>query len=435
MVYKMKINSAIRFAISMGTILMFLVTNTTAQGVPTYSLDSLQAYARNRYLLTRQLLLQSQFGAEAVRNVYASWLPGAKVTGSATYQSEITALSLPVDIPIKMEEGDKDHYKVGLELSQVIFDGGVSGVASRIEKLNSAIESEKIEAEMLKVEMQVNDLFEGVLVNVETRKILQFVENDLRARESNLNEAVANGMALKSTLLELLAEIAGIEQKQTENLAQKRILLAKLSLLTCEPFDTSTMFVLNTLLPASTGSDYSNRPEYRQFNNQREQADWRVKQINRASMPKLVAFGNVYFGRPGYNMMKYDFRDYWMAGVGLSWNIGGLYNTTNQKSMARIGKQMAENQQDLFTLNMKVQDEQFSIDREKLNELIAKDTAIVSMRNEVSRSAAVQFENGSITLTDYVQKITDEGKSMANLRIHEIQRNMLIHKYKTFINQ
>lgn len=431
----MKTKSISRIAICLASIVMLLTTQLAAQDVRTYSLDSLQAYARNRYLLTRQLLLQSKYGAEAVRNVYASWLPGVKVNGTATYQSEVTALNLPDNMPVKMEEGDKDQYKIGMELSQLIFDGGVSGAVSRIEKLNSAIESEKIEAEMLRVETQVNDLFEGVLVNVETRNILRYVEKDLRTRESNLNEAVNNGMALKSTLLELRAEIAGIEQKQTENLAQKRILLAKLSLLTCEPLDTSVVLVLKPVLTASSANDYSSRPEYRQFNNQMALADWRLKQINRANMPKVMAFGNAYYGRPGYNMMKYDFRGYWMAGVGLSWNIGGWYTTSHQKRMAYLGKLMAENQLALFTSNMKVQDEQYAIDKEKLVELIAKDTDIVAMRSEVSRSAAVQFENGSITLSDYVQKITAEGQALVNLHIHEVQRNMLDAKYKSFFNR
>lgn len=431
----MKTKSISRIAICLASIVMLLTTQLAAQDVRTYSLDSLQAYARNRYLLTRQLLLQSKYGAEAVRNVYASWLPGVKVNGTATYQSEVTALNLPDNLPVKMEEGDKDQYKIGMELSQLIFDGGVSGAVSRIEKLNSAIESEKIEAEMLRVETQVNDLFEGVLVNVETRNILRYVEKDLRTRESNLNEAVNNGMALKSTLLELRAEIAGIEQKQTENLAQKRILLAKLSLLTCEPLDTSVVLVLKPVLTASSANDYSSRPEYRQFNNQMALADWRLKQINRANMPKVMAFGNAYYGRPGYNMMKYDFRGYWMAGVGLSWNIGGWYTTSHQKRMAYLGKLMAENQLALFTSNMKVQDEQYAIDKEKLVELIAKDTDIVAMRSEVSRSAAVQFENGSITLSDYVQKITAEGQALVNLHIHEVQRNMLDAKYKSFFNR
>lgn len=431
----MKTKSISRIAICLASIVMLLTTQLAAQDVRTYSLDSLQAYARNRYLLTRQLLLQSKYGAEAVRNVYASWLPGVKVNGTATYQSEVTALNLPDNMPVKMEEGDKDQYKIGMELSQLIFDGGVSGAVSRIEKLNSAIESEKIEAEMLRVETQVNDLFEGVLVNVESRNILRYVEKDLRTRESNLNEAVNNGMALKSTLLELRAEIAGIEQKQTENLAQKRILLAKLSLLTCEPLDTSVVLVLKPVLTASSANDYSSRPEYRQFNNQMALADWRLKQINRANMPKVMAFGNAYYGRPGYNMMKYDFRGYWMAGVGLSWNIGGWYTTSHQKRMAYLGKLMAENQLALFTSNMKVQDEQYAIDKEKLVELIAKDTDIVAMRSEVSRSAAVQFENGSITLSDYVQKITAEGQALVNLHIHEVQRNMLDAKYKSFLNR
>jgi outer membrane protein TolC len=431
----MKTTSIIKTTISIGALFILLASGAFSQDAQTYSLDTLQAFARNRYLLTRQLLLQAQFGAEAVRNAYSSWLPGVKINGNTTYQSEVTAMSLPENIPIKMEEGDKDQYKIGMEISQLIFDGGVSGAESQIGRLNSAIESDKIEAEMLRVETQVNELFEAILVNIETQKILQFVENDLGARERNLNEAVKNGLALKSTLLELHADIAAIHQKKTENLARKRSLISKLSLLTCEPMDTSVVLVLDTQPPMSSGHNYSNRPESRQFNHQMQLADWRVKQINRASMPKVVAFSNGYYGRPGYNMMKYDFRNYWMMGVSLSWNISGWYNTTHQKRMIRISKQMAENQMALFTSKMQVQDEQFTIESEKLDVLIAKDTAIVNMRNEVSRSAAVQFENGAITLSDYVQKITAEGQSIGNQRIHEIQRDILSAKYKTFLNR
>ncbi len=417
------------------SLVLLVLNNVQGQVSKTYSLDTLQSYARNRFPLTHQLLLQAQFGAEAERNVNTAWLPTSKIVGSAAYLSEVTALNLPASIPIQMEEGDKDQYKIGVELSQLIFDGGLSQAASNVEALNTKVETEKIEAERLKIEAQVNDLFEGILINIETRNILKYIENDLLTRETNLQQAVQSGVALKSVLLELEADITGLRQKQIENLAQKRMLLSKLTMLTQEPFDTASVFVYAQESQILQNQDFSNRPEYKQLTAQIGLSDWRIKQINRSNLPKLAAFGNGYYGRPGYNQMNFDFREYWMVGVGLSWNIGGTYTSTHQKQMVRIGKQMSETQRDIFNNSMKSQDEQFKIDFEKLSDLIAKDSVIVNMRGEVSRTAATQFESGAITLQDYVLKITAEGQAMVNQRIHEIQHNLLFIKYRTFLNR
>jgi len=405
-----------------------------AQSEQGYSLDTLQTLARNRYHLTRQALYQSQMGAESVRNVRTTWLPNVKITGVASYQSEVTALNLPENIPIKMEEGNQDQYKIGAEVTQQIFDGGVSQISSKIEKLNSTAESEKIAGEILKAESQVNELFEAVLVNHEILNILRFIENDLQTREENLVQAVANGLVLNSVLLELRAEIAGLQQKQIENIAQKKVLLSRLSMLTLEKFDTSTVFTYRNPPLHQYPAGFSGRPEYRQYSAQMEAADWRISQMNIANLPRLVAFGMVYYGRPGYNMMDFNTREFWMAGVGLNWNIGGLYTTVHQKKMVRINKQMIENQRDMLENNLMSQDEQFKTDFIRLQELIANDAGIVAMRSEVAKTASVQFETGALTLTDYMQKINAEGQAMVNQRIHEIQHDLLYIKYNTFKN-
>ena len=51
-------------------------------------------------------------------------------------------------------------------------------------------------------------------------------------------------------------------------------------------------------------------------------------------MPRIGAFVQGGYGRPGLNMLEDSFEPYYVAGVRLSWNLGKLYTlrTTGGRS-------------------------------------------------------------------------------------------------------
>jgi len=400
-----------------------------------YTLDSLQSMARHRYPQTRQLLFANMKSTEAMKNINSNWLPKSAVVGSATYQSEVSAISLPASIPVSVESPAQDQYKAGVELSQLIFDWGLNSTQKSIEKLNLSTETNRIEGELLKVKCQVNDLFLRLLMNNETNNALVYVKKDLTERHINIESAVQSGTLLIAAMKELEAEMIGVDQKIIENKSQRLNLLSTLSILIQENLDTSTVFITPSIQPFLLERDITLRPEYKQLSTQMEVFDWRNKLINKGNMPKMSLFANGYYGRPGLNFFNNDFRTYGIAGVNLSWNIGGNYTSIHQKKQLSIDRQVIDNQRTLFELGMEAQLSQQEHEIAKLQELIIQDNSVTELRSEVRQTAATQYENGSITTTDYILKLNAETQAIISSSMHKIQLSMAYINYKTLLGK
>lgn len=417
-------------------IVMLLVGgNAMSQTNATYTLDSLQAMARNRYPQTRQLLLANLKEKEAINIINSNWLPKTSVVGSATYQSEVSTVSLPASIPASIESPAKDQYKAGIELSQLIFDSGLSTTRKEIETLNLKSETNRIEGELLQVKNKINNLFLGLLLNKESYNALLNVKKDLTARHVNIESAVQSGTMLLATMKELEAEIIGVNQQIIENKSQRLSLLSTLSILVQEKLDTTTQFLVPDMKTLLFEKNITIRPEYKQLTTQMKLFDYRNKLIDKENAPKISLFGNGYYGRPGLNFFNNDFRLYGLAGISFSWNIGGKYTSTHQKKQLLIDKQIIENQRELFELGMQSQLAEQEHEILKLQELIVQDNSVTEIRSEVKETAAVQYENGSITTTDYILKLNAETQAIINSSMHKIQLSMAYINYQTLLGK
>ncbi len=415
--------------------LLLLGINATCQFHASFTLDSLQKMAHENYPLIQQLELAKRAGNEAVKNQNSKWLPQTQFVGSASYQSEVTSLSLPASFGFSPEKPAKDQYKTGIELSQQLFDAGLTSAKKTVDEINEKIEEAGIEGKLLQLKNTVNDLFSAILGNKKVAETLTYVESDLHAREKNLQTAIESGMALNTTKRELDAEIINVEQEMIENKNQLVSLCTSLSYLVQDKLDTTTVFVTTDKNDFALTDDYSDRPELKSFSAQQEMFSWQKKIINKSNMPHLSLFGSAYYGRPGFNSFNNDLRLYGIAGVTLSWNIGGIYSSSHQKQQLNISVEKIENQKQLFDLNIKNKLAGKEQDILKLNELINKDDEIVNIRKEVKDVATVQYENGTITTTDYVIKLNAESKALINRDIHKIQLVIAYAQYKSLLGK
>jgi outer membrane protein TolC len=407
-----------------------------AQLEKSITLDSLQTMVKKRYPYAKQLMLNGQYGQESVKSIGSNWLPQFSISGKTTLQSEVTAISLPanVNLGFSLETGEKYQYQGELDFTQLIYDGGISNAAKEISKLASDIQAGNIETSMLQVEGIINTLFESILLTREQISMLNFQKNDLTARQKDLMAAVRNGIALQSVLLELGAEITSLEQRKIEANAQLISFYSQLSFFTQEKIDTSIVLQW----PASvmeSGNDFTKRPDYRGFEKQLQYSDWQLKLLHKKEFPYLALFANGYYGRPGLNALNYNDHFSGIAGISLKWNISNFYDNSHEKKKISIQQSLVQNQQILFEIEMNKQFDQLNIDIVKNKELIEKDDEVVQVRSEVKKVAAVQLENGSITLTDYLAKLNAESQAIANRNVHKIRLQMGFVKKTTLTNK
>lgn len=95
------------------------------------TLDSCLARAERHYPLIRQYGLLDRTEALSLSDINKSWLPRIGLYGQATVQNSVPALPEAFSDMMKLmgqaPRGlGKEQYKVGLDVSQTIWDGGES---------------------------------------------------------------------------------------------------------------------------------------------------------------------------------------------------------------------------------------------------------------------------------------------------------------------
>jgi len=410
----------------------------SAQTCKYYTLDKLILLANERYPYASQLGLVNKQNNESLKSIDTQWLPHASALIKSSYQSEISSIDIPKNIEdefgININGGKKLQYQSGISLSQLIYDGGSGHIQKKISGLNGDVQTQQVKSSMLQVEDNIDNLFETILILKAQIKIVQFKQTDLELRKKDISWAIQNGISLKTDMQEIEASIIQLGQQETElrmSLCQKYV---ELSSFVQEPIDTAAVFELPQSINL-TDKDYSMRPDYKIFGLQLQNANWRLKELNSEIFPRLSLFANGYYGRPGLNMMDYTSHYSGIVGVSLTWNIDALYNNTHRRNLVNIDKEMTKNRQSIYQINMDKQIDNLKIDLSKNQKLADSDEEVVKIRSSIKEVASIQLKNGTLTLTDYLIKLNDEGQAMTNKSIHRIEYLMDSAKMKTLLNK
>jgi hypothetical protein len=157
-------------------LILALVTVTVqAQNI---SIDECQAKARANYPLIKQVGLIEQSTAYQLSNANKAWLPQLSLTAKASYQSDAIKISLPAPINLNMEQS-KDQYSVALDVTQTVWDGGITKAQKGIIKAQSEAEKQKAEVDLYAIRDRVNQLFFGILLINEQLSQVKTLQHDL----------------------------------------------------------------------------------------------------------------------------------------------------------------------------------------------------------------------------------------------------------------
>ena len=400
-----------------------------AQQTETLSIEEVYQLARKNYPLIKQRDLIDKTKDYSVSNAAKGYLPVFSVNGQATYQSAVT--NFPFQVPgIKIPQFSKDQYKFYAEADQVIYDGGVITNQRQTAETNEVVQQQNLEVQLYALYDRVNQLFFGALLEDEQLKQNDLLQKDLQNGIDKAKAQVANGVAYRSSVDELLAQLLQSQQSRIELAATKKAYLNMLGLFINAKPDDSTILEKPA---APTLTDSITRPELLGFDYQKKIYDLQDKLLHDQLKPKISFFAQGGYGRPGLNFLSNDFSFYYTGGLKLSWNFGSLYTLKNQQHLLDINKNSQDIQKETFLFNTKLSQLQQNENVQKYDSLLDKDDAIIDLRASVKKAAYAQLENGVLSAHDYITQVNAEDQARQTKIFHEMQLLKAQYSYQNIV--
>lgn len=408
-----------------------LVTAAVAQSANGITLEYCYEKAEQNHPLSAQFELIDQATELKIKNINKNYLPDLSLNGSAHYQSDVTKVPTRVPMPeFQIEPIDKDWYKLSLDVQQTIWDGGLTRRNRLLEETEKQILSQENRVEIYQVKEQVNRAYFNMLAIQENMKILRLHEEVITERMDEVRAAVENGALLQSDLLQLRSELIKVRQKTGELQIAFETSGKVLSELIGEEIPGNAKLTL----PEASLEKMDNlrkRPEYGLMDYRQVKLSAMKELASARDYPRFFGFGQVGYGRPGFDMLNNEFDDFYMVGVKLNWSIYGWGDTKNQKEILELNRKMIENQKNNLDRTLSIRGEERLSEIRKYRMLIEKDQEILEIREEITRTYESQLKNGIITSSDYITQLNAESEARLNLSINRIRLVSAIIDYKT----
>ena len=398
---------------------------------PSLTISTCYRLARQNYPLIKQRDLINKTKDYTISNAAKGYLPALSINGQATYQSAVT--NFPFKIPgLTFPQYSRDQYKMYGELDQVIYDGGAIKNQKQTAEANQVIQQQSLEVQLYALYDRVNQLFFGALMVNEQLKLNDLLRQDIQNGVDKEKAMLANGVAYRSSVDELSAQLLQAEQSRDELKATQKAYLDMLSLFINSKLDENTLLEKPVEVQPDAAQNIS-RPELQSFDYQKKTFDLQDKLLTTQLLPKLGLFAQGGYGRPGLNFLNNNFSWYYIGGLKLSWNLGSLYTLKNQKQLLNIDKQSLDVQKETFLFNTSITQKQQNEDIEKYNALVKKDDAIIDLRESVKKAASAQLENGVLSAHDYINQVNAEDQARQNRTLHQMQLLQAEYSYQNTV--
>lgn len=415
-------------------VFMLIPSVMTAQ-----TLDECQQAAERNYPLIRQYDLITKTTDLTVKNLQKGWLPQLSAQAQATLQSDVT--SWPDQMQTMMQQMgictkglSKGQYRLGIDVQQTVFDGGLIRSQQQIARQQGKIQEAQNEATLYQVRQRVNEMYFALLLTEERIRLTQDLQTLLTANEKKLAAMVKGGTAAASDEQTVKAERLNAVQQLTELQSQKQM-LRRLMTTFC---GIEVAAPVKPSFPSQAALQENNaRPELKVLDAQIQLANAQEKALDAALMPKLGVFAQGFYGYPGYNMfedmMKRQGSWNGMIGARLTWNIGALYTRKNDKAKLNAQRSMFNVQREVFLFNNRMEQLQESENMTRYQRLMATDNDIIALRSSVRKAAESKLSHGIIDVNDLVREINQENAARVQQSIHELEllKEMYDQKYTT----
>ena len=389
----------------------------------TVTLESCYQQAEKTFPVARQLELLGKSNDLRIKNLNKNYLPQFNVNGSASLQSDVTeiSLNLPANFPaINFPKISKDQYKVTLDVSQSIYDGNSTANQKKLEAFNLQSDQESVRIELYKLKDRINQVYFNIFLCQKNEELLEASKTQLESKLKEVESAVLNGTMLSSNADAIKAELLKIDQQLIETKTDRITAFKILSELTSNTIPETSRLALPRIQISSPAFE-DKRIELQLYDVQQSRLGILKNMVTTRWNPRIYAFGQAGYGRPGFNFLSNDFSPLWIFGAKLSWNLWNWNQNKNEKKIYDIQGDIIRSQKETFDKNLRIEADKGIAEIQKLEELLQKDEEIIGLRTKISQTASVQLDNGVIMSSDYISRMNEETQAKLTLELHKIQ--------------
>lgn len=357
------------------------------------------------------------------QNLASARMPSLDLGGTFAWQSDVVDMSdllssLPVP-PGSLPSIPHEQYRATLDVSQVIWDGGVTRSARVVEQVVNELNLQQNEADIYRLREQVNNYFFPLLLAESQLEVTGLLVADLDARISEASSGVENGVVPLVTLDVLRAEKIRAEQMVSELNRRREALVSALEQVTgIEGLGEAELLLPE---PVITGDEAIDNPELRLFDVRQRQLEVSKDLLRSQRMPKAFGFAQAGYGSPpGNNFLSENPDFYYSLGAGIKWNIFDWNKNSNERKSLAIQQQLLglkksaaeELLQRLLTVRL--------AEINALREAAGRDNELIGLRKKISGVAASQLNNGTITASQYLTELNSEKQAVISAAARRI---------------
>lgn len=400
------------------------------------TLDACRRMARDMYPVSKQYGLIDQSEQYGLSNAARGWLPKFTFSAQASWQTDAAqfpdALSaMLAEMGTEMQGMRQDQYKVALDLSQNIYDGGRSAAEKSVALAQARTDRLAVDVELYELESRVDDIFFGVLLLEAQQEQLQERIDILNENKRRCQVLVDNEMALESDADAVEVELVKANQAMTQLRYSADAYREMLSLLTGQRIEEGSLVMpvdFNTL-PAVIRN---NRPELLLLDAKIDYLDAQKRLLRTASKPHFSLFAHGWYGYPGLNMFENMQNSRWslnaVAGIRALWDVTALFANKEINEQLQNRQQQILLQRDVFDFNNNLLIKQEDREIARLQQTLLDDERIVDLRRSLRKAAENKYENGIVSISDVMTAVTDESLALTAQTLHQIE--LLKKKYE-----
>ncbi len=387
------------------------------------TIEECQEWAIAQSSANVQKELNEQLLKVKINDASSHFYPTLEINGLISYQSQVP--QLPLSIP-GIDAISRDQYRVGLDLYQVLFDGGKIFYNRRYEKLANETEIYKLNLSINQLKEQVIAIYLNLLIIEKQIIILSNVESTIAEQLAQLRVLLKEGVIYATAVDQMELEELKIEQQKGELEATKESLISSLSILTGKELSQAE-FKTPEFIEIEFNTN-SKRLEYAIFENEISGLDYQRKLHYANTIPHISLIGTAGYGRTTFDIFSNNFDWFYFVGINFRIPVINWAKTAGVGNIIKLQKSILMAQESDFEKSNKIAIQEKLNEIRRIENLLVLDNQITEKYKSLTATYRIQLMNGTITAYDFIKQQNDEIQSLISREVHAIQ--LLKAKYE-----